>query len=205
MSGSPPVKLVQTAGPMPAPRVSAKVTELPHGKRRLEWHLRRIGGQWVVFMEDGPGAPPRVPARTDRAAGGLSFRPADVPQRKRQIVAVVEEHGKPRARRTVVRYTAPPPPRLERVTDLRLGACGRLRRTHFGASHGGTGSEAATLGAAGDPTGCRAAPLDHRGRRTRPTQLPGRPLPDRRPPDRARTTGRDDAAHSFSSPRRRQL
>lgn len=119
LSGSPPVKLVQTAGPMPAPRVSAKVTDLPNGKRRLDWHLRPIGGQRVVFMEDGPGAPPRVLGRTDRAVGGVSFRPADVPQRKRRIVAVVEEHGKPRARRTVARYTAPPPPRLERVTDLR--------------------------------------------------------------------------------------
>jgi hypothetical protein len=119
LSGSPPVKLVQTAGPLPAPRVSAKVTDLPHGKRRLDWHLRPLGGQRVVFMEDGPGAPPRVLARTDRAVGGVSFRPTDIPQRKRRIVAVVEEHGKPRARLTVARYTAPPPPRLGRITELR--------------------------------------------------------------------------------------
>jgi hypothetical protein len=124
VSGSAPVKLVQTAGPLPAPRVSAKVTDLPHGKQRLDWQLRPIGGQRVVFMEDGPGVPPRVLARTDRAVGDVSFRPADVPQRKRRIVAVVEEHGKPRAQLTVAHYTAPPPPRLERVTDLRASRRG---------------------------------------------------------------------------------
>lgn len=118
------MKLIQTAGPMPAPRVSAKVTNLPGGKRRLAWHLNPIGGQRVAFMEDGPGAPPRVLARTNRAVGGVSFRPTGVPQRKRRIVAVIEEHGKPRARRTVARYTAPPPPRLERVGDLRASRRG---------------------------------------------------------------------------------
>jgi hypothetical protein len=37
---------------------------------------------------------------------------------------VVEEHGKPRARLTVANYTAPPPPRLERVADLRASRRG---------------------------------------------------------------------------------
>jgi hypothetical protein len=119
LSDSPPVKMVQTARPLPAPRVSAKVASLPGGKRRLEWHLRPIHGQRVAFMEDGPGAPPRVLARTNRAVGAVTFRPAGVPQRRRRVVAMIEQHGKPRARRTVAHYTAPPPPRLQRVSGLR--------------------------------------------------------------------------------------
>jgi hypothetical protein len=124
LPGSPAVRQVETARPLPAPRVSAKVTNLRHGRRELGWHLRPLAGQQVVFMEDGPGAPPRVLARTNRAEGSVTFRPAGVPQRKRRIVALVEERGKPRARRTVAHYTAPPPPRLHRPTELRASRHG---------------------------------------------------------------------------------
>jgi hypothetical protein len=131
LPGSPAVRQVETARPLPAPRVKAKVTDLPRGHRKLSWHLRPIAGQQVVFMEDGPGAPPRVLARTNRAAGSVSFRPTGVPQRKRRIVAVVEERGKPRVRRTVARYTAPPPPRLRRVTKLRASRHGGKLKAHW--------------------------------------------------------------------------
>jgi hypothetical protein len=118
LPGSAPVAHVQTAGELPKLEVAANVVR--SGKTaELHWQLGDLAGRKVTFMEAGPGAPPRVLKRNATADGSVRFTPYLTPQRDRQIVAIVEQDGKPRSREVVARYTAPAVPRMTRVAGLK--------------------------------------------------------------------------------------
>ena len=78
------------------------------GIARLTWNLKPLAGQTVTFAEEGKGAPPRVLKTTSAAKGSLTYKPYLMPMRSREVVATVEQDGKPRKRFVVARYTAPP-------------------------------------------------------------------------------------------------
>jgi hypothetical protein len=118
LPGSVPVAHIQTAGELPQLKVAANVVRT--GKTaQLRWQLGDLAGRKVTFMEAGPGAPPRVLKRNATADGSVRFTPYLTPQRDRQIVAIVEQDGKPRSRQVVARYTAPAAPRMTRVAGLK--------------------------------------------------------------------------------------
>jgi hypothetical protein len=73
----------------------------------------------VRFIEESPGAPPRVLRTTTKARGRLVYRALRLPERRRQIVAMVEQGGLPRARRVVAHYRAPKLGHVTRVRRLR--------------------------------------------------------------------------------------
>ncbi|HEX6022860.1 MAG TPA: hypothetical protein VFZ00_12745 [Solirubrobacter sp.] len=116
--GSTAVKGVKTAGEAPKVRVRANVKRT--GKRAvLRWKLNGLAGRRVTFMESGPGAPPRVLARTTATSGSKRFKPYVTRMRKRQIVAIVDQDGAPHTRKVVARYTAPKLGRVGKVRGLR--------------------------------------------------------------------------------------
>jgi hypothetical protein len=116
LPGSVPVARVERAGPLPAVNVKAKVTPARGGAEELTWSLTPIPGQKVTFSEQGPGSPQRVLKTTSAARGTVRFKPYLTLQRKRTIVALVEQSGKPRAEKVVATYTAPA---LGKVTGVR--------------------------------------------------------------------------------------
>jgi hypothetical protein len=118
LPGSARVAGVKTAGELPDVGVHARVKR--HGRRAvLRWKLDHLAGRRVTFMESGPGAPPRVIKRTKAASGHVRFKPFLTPERRRTIVAVVEQQGRIRSRVKVAHYTAPRAPRMTRVRSLK--------------------------------------------------------------------------------------
>jgi hypothetical protein len=118
LPGSAAIRSIKGARPLPKVDVKAKARR--HGSKvTLRWNLRRIPGQRVSFIEESPGAPPRILERTTAARGKTTFRALRFPERRREIVALVEQDGQPRARRVVARYKAPKLARVTRVRNLR--------------------------------------------------------------------------------------
>ena len=107
------------AAGLPDPRVRAKVTGTGR-TRKLHYSMRRIGGQRVTFAEQSGGGLYREFARTKKARGKVTFRPVESRQRRRRIVALVEQNGLPRARLDLARYTAPKPRRAAKPRKLRV-------------------------------------------------------------------------------------
>ena len=127
--GSPPVTRIATARGLAAPRVRARVGGRGRA-RTLRYRVRVISGQRVTFTERTSGGVTRVIGMARGATGTLRFRPADVRERPRRIVALVEQDGMPRTERLVARYTAPPRLRPGRPRSLRVRRSGtRLRIT----------------------------------------------------------------------------
>jgi hypothetical protein len=118
LPGSAQVGHVETAGELPELEVDANVRRI--GRQAvLGWKLGNVAGRKVTLMEAGPGAPPRVLAKGVTADGSVRFAPYLTPERDRQIVALVEQDGKPRSRQVVARYVAPALPRVTRVAGLK--------------------------------------------------------------------------------------
>jgi Tol biopolymer transport system component len=117
MPGSAPIRGVQTANTLAPPKVTARVTGRG-ASRTLTWRLRRLPGQRVRFVEDGPDVK-RVLTTTSSARGRVRFSPAFGSAGRRDIVAIVEQNGMPRDSITVARYSAPRPPKPERPRRLR--------------------------------------------------------------------------------------
>ena len=89
------------------------------GQRLLSWRLRPLPGQRVRLFERGTGGGMHALRTVSKRRGTLRFRPALGLGRRRQIVAVVESRGFPRASLTVARFKAPRdslPSRPKRVT-----------------------------------------------------------------------------------------
>jgi hypothetical protein len=124
LSGSAGAVTVQSARPLPKPSVIATVRRRGGGSE-LRWRLRAIPGQRVTFMEEGRGAPPRVIATTRAAHGHVRFSPIVTLQRRRTILAIVEQDGRARRRLTVAHYTAPALGRVTRVRSLRAKRRGK--------------------------------------------------------------------------------
>jgi hypothetical protein len=118
LPGSAAIASVRSARPLPKVQVTASVRR-SHGRSELRWRLRRIRGQRVTFMEEGRGAPPRVLKTSSAASGHVRFQPFVAPQRRRTIIAIVEQDGKPRRRLTVAHYSAPALRRVGAVRALR--------------------------------------------------------------------------------------
>jgi hypothetical protein len=98
-------------------RVKARVSGRRFS-RTLTWRLRRLPGQRVRFVEEGPDVK-RTLTTTSRARGRLRFRPGFGSAGARTVVAIVDQNGMPRDAITVARYTAPGPPRPQRPRRLR--------------------------------------------------------------------------------------
>jgi hypothetical protein len=118
LPGSARVQDLRTAAR--APKLGIRAHVVRTGKRaKLSWRLSHVAGRTVTLMESGPGAPPRVLAKSTAKDGSVSFKPFITPERDRTIVAIVEKDGMPVSRTVVARYTAPAAGRVKAVGGLR--------------------------------------------------------------------------------------
>jgi hypothetical protein len=118
VSGSSPVERVSVARGLPEPAVTASVAGKGH-RRTLRYRVRTIAGQRVTFAEQSAGGLYRELATTRDARGRITFRPRRSGQRRRRIVAIVEQDGYPRAKLELARFTAPKPRPLARPRRVR--------------------------------------------------------------------------------------
>jgi hypothetical protein len=106
--GSAAITSVTTADGLPQPQVAAHVSPGQGRRRVLTYRIRRIPGQTVRFIEQGP-ATYHLIGITRRRRGSFTFVPADGRGGRRTIVAVVDQGGFPRRRLRLSSYSAPPP------------------------------------------------------------------------------------------------
>jgi hypothetical protein len=107
-------------------RAPARVTARIVGKQ-LKYRIPRVKGQTVTFEERGSGVAHVLGTVKTGGKGTLRFTPADGRGGKRRIVALVEQDGLPRTKRTVATYTAPPRAKPALPTGVKLGTIGRAR------------------------------------------------------------------------------
>ena len=125
---------VRLAPGLPEPKVKGKVSELrskgkkPGGKLTLDYDLRPIKGQGVIFTERGEGIAQEL-GKAKGAGGTISFKPTLATERKRTIEAEVIQDGLPREILQVARFKAPPLPKLK-VSKLK----GKRSRSSLGVS-----------------------------------------------------------------------
>jgi hypothetical protein len=103
--GSSPLAGLATAEGLDDPEVAATVTG-SGATRHLAWALTPQPGQVVTFVEQGPETS-QVLTTTSAATGGLDFTPAAGAAGTRDIVALVEQDGVPRAEIVAGSYEAP--------------------------------------------------------------------------------------------------
>lgn len=116
--GSPAVRDVRTADVLPAPQVTATVTRRRDGRYVLRHAVAPAAGQEVRFVERGAGVS-RPVARSRGGRGTTVFGAKAAPDRRREIVAMVLQDGRPRTELAVARFTAP--------AHRRAGRIGRVR------------------------------------------------------------------------------
>lgn len=125
--GSSPIVETRTANGLPEPSVKSRVAGRGHS-RTLRYDVRRINGQRVTFIERmGSSVGRKLGAVAGGGSGSLKFRPGFGPAGRREIVALVEQDGKPRETQVVASYTAPRPllptkPGRVRVKRMKRGA-----------------------------------------------------------------------------------
>lgn len=111
-----PLTEVSFAEGLPEPKVTGKVAKPARkskGKKfRLNYELRRIAGQKVIFTERGEGTAQAL-GKARGTDGTISFKPTLALDRKRTIEAEVIQDGLPRELITVARFKAPPLPTLK--------------------------------------------------------------------------------------------
>jgi hypothetical protein len=120
--GTVAVTRVRSARGLPRPSASARVRGRGHA-RTISWTVKPIGGQRVRFAEIGKDVR-HVIADTKTRRGSVHFRPADGPAGTRQIVALVQQDGHPRATLAAGSYRAPGTLRPGRPTRLRIARHG---------------------------------------------------------------------------------
>src|SRR5690606_9238201 len=76
-------------------------------RRTLRYRVKAVPGQVVTFSEVRPGVAGKVLGAAKGTSGTLRFSPAAGKGGRRQVVALVEQDGKPRTQRTVASYVAP--------------------------------------------------------------------------------------------------
>jgi hypothetical protein len=118
---SSPLVSLRSADGLPEPDVEATVTGAGH-HRVLRYHVAPVEGQRVTFLERGPSAGHTIGVARG-SAGALEFTPADGAAERRDIVAVVEQDGRPRGELKVTGYRAPAAlrPTRPRGTRVRRG------------------------------------------------------------------------------------
>jgi hypothetical protein len=136
--GSAPITAVDKANALAEPAVSGGVGGRGH-RRTLGYAHSPQRGEKVTFVERGPKtqktlgvakggrcrqAPGGVPTRRALRCGGLRFSPGAGPAGRRQILAVIEQDGRPRETQVVASYTAPATRKPGRVRLLRAARRG---------------------------------------------------------------------------------
>lgn len=116
--GSSVITSFRQANGIPQPKVTAVVSGKGH-RRTVSYTVRTIAGQSVRLAEEGKGAY-KLLGVARGARGTIAFRPAGGPAGKRQIIALVEQGGRPRARVVAGSYTAPGPQRPTRPRRVTL-------------------------------------------------------------------------------------
>ena len=100
------------------PKVSATVTGVGQ-KRILHYHATFPANVAVRFVEQ-TGRLLHVIGMAHGGSGSISFRPANGPAGRRQIVAQITNNGLPFSNDALGSYVAPPPPRPGRAAKLRV-------------------------------------------------------------------------------------
>jgi hypothetical protein len=112
---------IRVADVLPEPRVTAEVTR--RGSRYVaRWRATPIPGQTVRLFERAPGGMRQL-AELRGSAGVVRFTPSDASGSRRQLVALVEQHGQPRKELVLARFISGPP---------RIGRAGRVRARRAG-------------------------------------------------------------------------
>ena len=108
-SGSAAIIDTRRANGLPPVSVKASVAGRAHD-RTIRYDVKRIDGQRVDFIERmGSSVGRRIGTVNGGGRGSFRFRPGFGPAGKRQIVALVQQNGKPRETIVVTGYTAPKP------------------------------------------------------------------------------------------------
>lgn len=98
--------------------MKGKVAKVKGAKKlSLDYELRQIAGQKVLFTERGEGIAHEL-GEAKANGGTISFKPTLATDRKRTIEAEVIQDGLPREILTIARFKAPPLPKLK-VSKLR--------------------------------------------------------------------------------------
>jgi ELWxxDGT repeat protein len=117
-SGPAPVTSVAYAKGLPDPNIRAKVSG--HGRSRtLAYHLTAAAGRTITFVERGARTY-HILGVAHGSHGRIRFSPAPGRAGRRQIVAVVTDHGIQSQSLIVARYAAPGPKRPARPRHLRV-------------------------------------------------------------------------------------
>jgi hypothetical protein len=119
-AGSAPITGIQQAAGLPSPDVHASVHRLRQGQLQLRYHLHKLVGQQVTFVERDSQQRMHTIATARGAGGTVDFTPSPLLAGKRTIIAEVTQDRNPREDDVVARYTAPPPAPLP--APARLGA-----------------------------------------------------------------------------------
>lgn len=106
LGGSAQITTTRLANGIPDAKVSAKLRGKGR-KRTLRFSARRIAGQRITFAEQSSGGLYREFATTGKSRGTVKLRPANSKQRRRRIIALVEQDGLPRARLALARFKGP--------------------------------------------------------------------------------------------------
>jgi len=130
--GSAPVVSLKSAQGLERPRIRAHVTG--SGQRReLAYRVAPVEGQTVEFLERGPSAGNRI-GRARGVHGRLRFHPAAGVAERREVVALVKQHGRLRDEIVVARYSAPRAPQPARPRHLRIRRRGNALRISWRAA-----------------------------------------------------------------------
>jgi len=117
--GSPAITQLALATPEPAPRVTGRV--IGRGAHRtLAYRLTGGPGLTATFSEVIGHEGSRVIGYSTGPRGAIRFVPGYGPAGSREIDALVQRDGLPRARVTITTYRAPAPTRPGRVAQLRI-------------------------------------------------------------------------------------
>jgi hypothetical protein len=132
--GSPPIASVEVVRGYANPVLHAHLAHARHGFV-LHYSLTDRPGVTVSFIESGR----RIDHLVRTVPGGrgtVPFTPQAGPGGRREVYALVQDHGEPLARPLIATFTAPAPPRPARVRHLTVTDRGHAFRISFAATRG---------------------------------------------------------------------
>lgn len=121
--GSPAVARIDQLETLPEPEVAAKVVRQRRGFE-LAYDVKQADGQTVRFVERRDGLLHEL-AKVSGGKGTKRFTPAFGPAGKREVVAIVEQHGRKRREVVVGSYVAPAPSKPGKVKSVSVKRAGR--------------------------------------------------------------------------------
>lgn len=135
-AGAAPVASVSFGHAVPRASVHASVRHLRGTRFQLRYRVRAIHGQTVRFFQLGSRTE-RLIGRAHGAAGTISFGAGPGVAERRQVIAVVEQSGIPRAKVTVASFRAPNTLSVGRPQRVRLTRTRGGLRVSWAAASGG--------------------------------------------------------------------